>query len=259
MNDLLNQSGIYKITCKANGKFYIGSSNILRKRLYNHKRNLNKGVHHSRSMQNSWNKYGESEFTFEVLLICDKKDNLMYEQIYLDHYSPLFNTQKKARNNSKSGCPVEHSKREAKAARVKYDWKGGSYSLSEISVMENFNYSLLRGRVMNQCKTVEQAIAMGDSKAVLHEYQGDYQSVAYWARHIGVKTAKLYWYIKNGMTVAEAFNRIEVKSKEISLAELCRLNSAVLTTVKSRMKNGMSVMEAITAETKNTGSRHGNT
>lgn len=250
MNDLLNHSGIYKITCKANGKFYIGSSNKIKVRMDNHKRNLNKGTHHSRSMQNSWKKYGESEFVFEVLLVCDKKDNLVYEQIYLDHYSPLFNTQKIARNNSKSGCPTENSKRETKASRIKYNWKGGSYSLSEISTMENFKYSLLRGRVINQCKTVQEAIEMGDSQIVYYEFNEESKSISEWARDFGVAQPRLYWYIKNGLTIEQALQKMQISEKKISLLEFCRLNSAVATTVKSRIKSGMSVMQAITTETK---------
>lgn len=51
------KSGVYKITNTINGNFYIGSSIRIRERWYEHKYLLNKGTHHSKHLQNSWNKY----------------------------------------------------------------------------------------------------------------------------------------------------------------------------------------------------------
>lgn len=59
--------GIYKITNLINNKFYIGSSSDLKKRLYEHRRELNLGVHANKHLQSAWNKYGEENFKFEVI------------------------------------------------------------------------------------------------------------------------------------------------------------------------------------------------
>ena len=51
--------GIYRITNLINSKFYIGSSSNLKKRLYEHQRELNLGIHTNKHLQSAWNKYGE--------------------------------------------------------------------------------------------------------------------------------------------------------------------------------------------------------
>lgn len=60
-------SGIYKITCLANKKIYIGSATNLRKRRNSHLHALRQNKHENSILQRTWNKYGEQSFTFEVL------------------------------------------------------------------------------------------------------------------------------------------------------------------------------------------------
>lgn len=79
-------SGIYKISNSATGKVYIGSSKEVARRLYLHRRDLQRGTHHSVLMQRAWDKYGESVFQAELLLICDEENLLFYEQALIDFY-----------------------------------------------------------------------------------------------------------------------------------------------------------------------------
>ena len=58
--------GIYKITNNINNKFYIGSSKNITKRFKEHKWRLKNNKHPNNKLQNSWNKYGEENFKFEV-------------------------------------------------------------------------------------------------------------------------------------------------------------------------------------------------
>ena len=60
--------GIYKIENKVNGKVYIGESMNIENRWSQHKKVLNENKHHSYKLQRDWNKYGEDNFIFEVLL-----------------------------------------------------------------------------------------------------------------------------------------------------------------------------------------------
>lgn len=79
--------GIYKITNKSNGKFYYGSSRDIRKRWEGHKWSLRKGEHQNGYLQNSWNKYGESAFLFEIVEECEEigdEEMLKREQFFLD-------------------------------------------------------------------------------------------------------------------------------------------------------------------------------
>ena len=57
--------GIYKITNKVNGKFYIGSSNNIKRRWKYHKSNLRSGTHDNIHMQRSYDKHGEENFSYE--------------------------------------------------------------------------------------------------------------------------------------------------------------------------------------------------
>lgn len=59
---------IYKITNLINGKFYIGSTiRPVYIRKYEHFSELRKGKHCNKYLQNSFNKYGEVNFKFEIL------------------------------------------------------------------------------------------------------------------------------------------------------------------------------------------------
>lgn len=73
--ELTNKWGIYKILNTKNGKFYIGSSKNLRKRLYEHFRELNLGIHSNKHLQNAWIKYGKEGFKFYILKIIDNTEN----------------------------------------------------------------------------------------------------------------------------------------------------------------------------------------
>lgn len=86
MNDI---SGIYSIDCAANGKAYIGSAVNIRLRWNSHRHALKDGNHHSEKLQRSWDKYGEAQFAFNVLLICGKGDLISYEQRAIDEFDAI--------------------------------------------------------------------------------------------------------------------------------------------------------------------------
>jgi len=77
-------SGVYMITCANTGKKYIGSSVNVGKRLNDHVKQLREGTHCNSYLQRAWNKYGEDSFKLSVVLCCDKKNLLFYEQRAID-------------------------------------------------------------------------------------------------------------------------------------------------------------------------------
>lgn len=85
--------GIYQILNKINRKCYIGSSagHGFRNRWVTHYRQLENNKHHSISLQRAWNKYGKENFEFKILLYCDSKSCIFYEQIFLDFFHPEYN------------------------------------------------------------------------------------------------------------------------------------------------------------------------
>lgn len=60
--------GVYRITCIGNSQIYIGSSVNIRERWQQHLALLRRNRHSSTYLQNSYNKYGEDSFKFEVLV-----------------------------------------------------------------------------------------------------------------------------------------------------------------------------------------------
>ena len=93
--DYLTNKGIYKITCTANGKFYIGSSVNLRRRRYWHFHELQTNIHANKHLQSAYNKYGSKAFIFEIIESFPKtvtaKDLFKIEQEYLDRLMPWDN------------------------------------------------------------------------------------------------------------------------------------------------------------------------
>ena len=59
--------GIYKIINIINNKIYIGQSVDIKRRWNDHKSELRRNSHHNIYLQQSWNKYGEENFKFEVI------------------------------------------------------------------------------------------------------------------------------------------------------------------------------------------------
>lgn len=79
-------SGIYKIINKVNDKFYIGSSNDIKRRWGEHKRRLNGGRHLNPHLQSSWDYYGEDAFDIVIVEICSVDKLIELEQSYIDLY-----------------------------------------------------------------------------------------------------------------------------------------------------------------------------
>jgi group I intron endonuclease len=72
--DFSNVAGIYQIKNEQNGCFYIGRSRWIRDRVGEHVRNLNRGCHPKKLMQEHWNEFGGLSFSFEVVFLCPSSD-----------------------------------------------------------------------------------------------------------------------------------------------------------------------------------------
>lgn len=83
-------SGVYRITCLANNKNYIGSSDNIMRRLKTHERELEQGSHNNRRLQHDYDKYGSGFFEFRVVFIDIPKEKLTaYEKVAIYLYDSI--------------------------------------------------------------------------------------------------------------------------------------------------------------------------
>lgn len=84
-------ASVYCIINKVNDKLYIGSTIDTYKRKREHLHYLRNNKHHSIYLQNSYNKYGESNFDFIIIEKCKVEELLEAEQFYIDLFNPEYN------------------------------------------------------------------------------------------------------------------------------------------------------------------------
>ena len=84
-------SGIYQIKNRITGDRYVGSSIDIRGRLLRHRSYLRRGAHANPILQNVFDKYGEDNLEFTVLLLCPKDETLKYEQAFLNNTNTKYN------------------------------------------------------------------------------------------------------------------------------------------------------------------------
>lgn len=92
--------GIYEIVNTIDDKRYIGSSICIKNRKYNHFAQLRKNIHYNEHLQRAFNKYGEANFSFNIIEELDDSETelslRLKEQAYIDSYEweNLYNVQK---------------------------------------------------------------------------------------------------------------------------------------------------------------------
>jgi group I intron endonuclease len=96
----MNISCIYKILSKSTSRFYIGSAKDFKIRKSGHLCDLRNNKHHSRFLQRTYNKYGATDISFEIIEeVIDLSELLKREQHYIDTLKPEFNTLPTAGNS----------------------------------------------------------------------------------------------------------------------------------------------------------------
>ena len=85
--DLKDKMGIYQIVNLIDGKKYIGSSKNLYNRKSKHIYTLRTNSHRNCYLQRAFNKYGEANFSFEVIEFINTEEELLpREQYYIELY-----------------------------------------------------------------------------------------------------------------------------------------------------------------------------
>lgn len=79
-------SCIYAISNTINNKQYIGQTIDFNQRQTNHLSSLRNNTHSNKHLQNSWNKYGESNFEFRILKECSVEELDNWEKWFISAY-----------------------------------------------------------------------------------------------------------------------------------------------------------------------------
>jgi len=243
-------SGIYVIENTETGFRYIGSSYDIRKRWKEHRGHLRRGTHHSRFMQNVWNKHGESVLKFRCLIVCAIKDLLFYEQRLIDAFKPEYNCAKQAGSCfgvKHTAQTIERCKEAFRKHRnAKYDWNGKKVALITVSEQTGFPHKTLVSRVVGKGWSIEKALAtpIRETKA-LYSHDGKQMTLPEWAKELEMHPRRLSYWLSSGMTIADCIGRLNQEEKKISLTQFCRLWGISDATVKSRLQAGESLSIAL--------------
>jgi group I intron endonuclease len=110
---LLNIAGVYQISFSDNGRKYIGSASNLNDRKSEHLFHLKRNQHTNKHLQNAFNKHGEQKLMFDVVLVCDKQNRFLYEQMIIDYLTPerLYNKIYKVGDNPGHSTPEDVRKK----------------------------------------------------------------------------------------------------------------------------------------------------
>jgi group I intron endonuclease len=139
--------GIYWIRNTINDKVYIGSAKNLTDRKKHHFLSLEKGTHHCVHLQRSYNKYGEENFIFELIMYVDDFSMLLkVEQIFLDmffenFFEYIYNTYRIAGSGAGHIASEETRKKISESGKGKIVSEETKRKISESQLGEkNWNY-----------------------------------------------------------------------------------------------------------------------
>lgn len=152
------QNGIYKITNRITGRFYIGKAEDKRgfyRRWGTHRRELRKNIHSCHYLQNSYNKHGESCFTFEILEIRDYKEDLRcLESEYITNLKAMY---------FEKGYNI---KNENSATQIPRIFRENNSNAIEFEILDP-NGNLIKGRNLTQFSE-EMGVSPGSMSRVVN-------------------------------------------------------------------------------------------
>lgn len=122
-------SGVYAIICRANNKFYIGSSIDLLKRIKHHKKALENKKHKNPHLQNAYNLFGKNEFYYLIIDYC--VNTLEREQYWIDS-TKCFERDIGFNNTQKANAPLGY-KHTLESKKIMSDIKKQQYKEGKIS------------------------------------------------------------------------------------------------------------------------------
>jgi len=122
--------GIYKIKNIVNGKCYVGQSIDIRNRIKKHIIELKSNKHNNQYLQYSWNKYGESNFIFEIIETCSPEELFFKEGYWINEFKSLnknfgYNVEIVDATLGKKICSDETKDKISKSLKGRVPWNVG--------------------------------------------------------------------------------------------------------------------------------------
>jgi group I intron endonuclease len=122
--------GIYKIKNIINGKCYIGQSIDIHNRIRKHIIELKNNKHMNQYLQYSWNKYGKSNFLFEIIETCLPEELFFKEGYWINELKTLnknfgYNIEIVDPNLGKKVCSDETKDKISKSLSGRIPWNIG--------------------------------------------------------------------------------------------------------------------------------------
>lgn len=114
----LNKCGIYQIRNLITNDLYIGQSINLDNRKINHFWKLRNVLHYNLHLQNAFNKYGEENFIFEILLYCEPNELTYYEQALVDKWKPSYNILTECVDSPKGTIASDETRKKQSIIRI---------------------------------------------------------------------------------------------------------------------------------------------
>jgi group I intron endonuclease len=101
VDETMTVSGVYAIFNRVDDRIYIGSAASIMKRIKEHQNRLKANKHHSKYLQNFYNKYGLDSLGFAILCETEKTREALIsaEQFFIDSMHPAFNMSPTAGSN----------------------------------------------------------------------------------------------------------------------------------------------------------------
>lgn len=194
-------AGIYKITCTANGKFYIGRTVDYRKRIRQHMNDMIRHDHKNPIIQGCYDKYGVDSFEFELIepMDVDSETMIQREQELLDRYIGTENCMNVNRS-ADVFCDVPFTEeRRAKIAMARKGKKGKPKTEEQKLHMHNV---MMGHKLSEETKRKISESHKGkklseEHKQKLRQYRGE----------------KSYWYGKSGEQVPHSIHVWQVDPK----------------------------------------------
>jgi hypothetical protein len=248
-------TGVYQIKNTVNGKRYIGSTKSFSARFQQHRYALERNTHHSKKLQNAWNKYGSCAFVFEKVLVCSAENLLDYEQRLLDGYE---SASQKGYNQlctagSRQGTPhdeevVSRMRLFQRSNRKKYAWGGEQLCVAEIAEKVGLPRDLLIRRIAVDGMDVQTAVEMPLQKRnqLFNGFDREL-TLKDWVQHIGCSTGFLKLWLNKGLTIEECVD----KHKRITVNELGRISGVNGLAFSARIRAGWSVGDALAEPVRN--------